>query len=155
MCSNRHIPFFYKVGGLFSSSPGRIVRYPLCFPRGYQTRLSCRLSHMRGCLLQLAPEGLIFGDGVLYRFRIRPSSFLFRANVSVCLCMCLPAPHPVSLLPLPCTTVWPRRCYLACTWARARSGPDWDINCTQRLGVYFRCLRQVRIGKSRSGSGEL
>lgn len=54
--------FFCKVEGLYSSSPERIVRYPLCFPRGYQTRLSCRVSRTRGCLLQLAAGGgrLIF-----------------------------------------------------------------------------------------------
>lgn len=101
MCFNRHKPF-YKVGGLYSSSPERIVRYPLLFSQRLLNSfvLSTR-SHTR-LLAATCTGGTYFwgerGDGVLYRFRIRLSAFLFRANVSVCHCMCLSAPPPPHTL---------------------------------------------------------
>lgn len=91
------------------------------------------------------------GERVLYIFRIRISFFSVRGKRQrLPLCVCKPPPPQSHRSPLPCTTVCPRGCCLACTWARACSGPDWDINYSERLGVYFRCLRQVRIGGRRS-----
>lgn len=53
----------------------RIVRSPLCFPRGYQTRLSCRLSSSHTRLLAATcTEGTYFlrraKGWSFYRFRI-------------------------------------------------------------------------------------
>lgn len=112
------------------------------------------LSHIRGCLLQLAREGFIFKQSVgmefFYKFIIRTSFCYGQTSAFAIVCLSETPPPQTHYSPLPCTTVCPRGCYLTCTWARACSGPDWDVNYSQRLGVHFRCLRQVRIGGSRS-----
>lgn len=171
MCFNRRISFFARWKGYIQALLSVLSGIHCVFPEAI--KLVCpveSLAHEAACCnLQLGEGGrgggTYFlrhrGDGVLYRFRIRLSFFL--SNVSVCCfgCVSQPPPHPhrtppshsVSLLLLPCATVCPRGCNLACTWACACSGPGWNINYAQRLGVYFRCLRQVRIGRSHGGVG--
>lgn len=153
---------FYKMSGFYSGSSDCIVRYPLCFPTGYQTRLSCRLAsfshtYVAACCNLHGKDSFLSRAWGWSSF-INSSSeraFLRYGQTSAFAIVCLSETPPpqTHYSPLPCTTVCPRGCYLTCTWARACSGPDWDVNYSQRLGVHFRCLRQVRIGGSGPGGG--